>query len=321
MSSLLEQIDVSEIMSVKIYPISPERSVRDAHRMMKSKHVSGLPVLEDEKLVGIITGKDVHNVQREMMDRTKVRDVMTEQVVTAYADSPVSNALERMARAGLWRIVVVSRTGGVIGIITRSDIDRTSKILENKGYNVSGQLKCSSCGASLKPTLSNMVKCKYCGNITVFNKSMSYTKHAKIVRRRGTAIVETPKGIILVAGRRDGPWILPGGGAKKGERRMDAVVRELKEETGLVAKDCKYVFSYREPDDGRRIRNLHKVFLIKAEGIPRPRSDARHLAYWNGGSNIQPSRTTRALLEIYLNSKASRVYGVEGSHQSHNYKV
>ena len=304
MSSLLEQIDVSEIMSVKIYPISPERSVRDAHRMMKSKHVSGLPVLEDERLVGIITGKDVHNVQREMMDRTKVRDVMTEQVVIAYADSKVSNALEGMARAGLWRIVVVSRTGGVIGIVTRSDIDRASEILKDRGYGVLGPLKCPGCNAPLKVTLSNAIKCKFCGLITVFNGKTLQGRRAKIVRRRGTAIVETPKGIILVAGRREGPWILPGGGAKKGERRMDAVVRELKEETGLVAKDCKYLFSYHEPDDGRRIRNLHKVFLIKAEGIPRPRSDARHIAYWNGGSDVQPSRTTRALLEMYMNSKA-----------------
>lgn len=307
MSSLLEQIDVSEIMSVKIYPISPERSVRDAHRMMKSNHVSGLPVLEDERLVGIITGKDVHGVQREMMDRTKVGDVMTKQVVTAYADSKVSNALERMARAGLWRIVVVSRAGGVIGIITRSDIDRASKILEDRGYGGSGPLKCPGCGAPLKVTLSHVVKCEFCGLLTVINGKTLHGRRAKIVRRRGTAIVETPKGIILVAGRRDGPWILPGGGAKKGERRMDAVVRELKEETGLVAKECKYLFSYNDPDDGRKIRNLHKVFLIKAEGIPRPRSDARHIAYWNGGSNIQPSRTTRALLEMYMNSKAERL--------------
>ena len=125
----------------------------------------------------------------------------------------------------------------------------------------------------------------------------------RIVRRRGTAIVETPKGVLVIAGNR-GLYLLPGGGARRGESRMEATIRELREETGLVAKSCRYLFSYDDPDDGRRIRNLHKVFLIDADGEPRRKThESRYVGYWRPGSNLNVSRTTKLLIERYLSSK------------------
>ena len=64
-----------------------------------------------------------------------------------------------------------------------------------------------------------------------------------VIRRKGIAIVHTKKGILVVAGRSK-KYILPGGGAKKGESRQKAAIRELYEETGLKAKSSKYLFKY-----------------------------------------------------------------------------
>lgn len=129
-----------------------------------------------------------------------------------------------------------------------------------------------------------------------------------IVRRRGTAIVETKKGILVTASRH-GPFLLPGGGAEKWESRRRATKRELKEETGLESYDCKYLFTYNEPkynSDGkkRKIRNLHKVFLIKATGTPKPNyHDVSRIDYWTLNSNINISKTTRIIINKYLNLK------------------
>jgi ADP-ribose pyrophosphatase YjhB (NUDIX family) len=122
-----------------------------------------------------------------------------------------------------------------------------------------------------------------------------------IVRRRGTAIVDTDKGILVVSDGRKPVFLLPGGGARPGESRRRAAIRELEEETGLKTYYCRYLFTYNEPNDGRRIRNLHKVFLIKAYGIPTPNHrDVYYIAFWKPGSNIPISKTTEKIIKIYL---------------------
>jgi len=126
-----------------------------------------------------------------------------------------------------------------------------------------------------------------------------------IVRRRGTAIVETPRGILVTASRNK-LFLLPGGGAEKWESRRKATIRELREETGLKAYFWKYLFTWNEPKYSydkkkRKIRNLHKVFLIKAKGEPKPNyHDVSHIAYWTPSSNVKISRTTKAIIEKYL---------------------
>src|SRR5579862_9780637 len=81
-----------------------------------------------------------------------------------------------------------------------------------------------------------------------WQKSISLIPEKQIVRRRGTAIVDTDRGILLVSDR-GRLYLLPGGGAKKDESRMDAAQRGLKEETGLTAKSCRFLFSFDDPED------------------------------------------------------------------------
>ncbi len=131
------------------------------------------------------------------------------------------------------------------------------------------------------------------------NKLRNEDIQSQIVRRRGTAIVDTPKGILVAA--HHNTWLLPGGGANRGESREKAAIRELREETMLRATSCKYLFEYNEPDDGRKIRNLHKVFLIEAKDKPKPNHhDVHHLAFWKPDSNIKLSPTTMRIVNRYL---------------------
>lgn len=120
-----------------------------------------------------------------------------------------------------------------------------------------------------------------------------------MARRRGTAIVETPRGILVASGRHK-VFLLPGGNAKGGESRKRAAIRELREETSLKAYSCKYLFTYHEPKDSRH-RAFHKVFLIKATGYPKPHHhDVKYIGYWKPGSKIHLSRNTKKIIDIYL---------------------
>ncbi len=127
-------------------------------------------------------------------------------------------------------------------------------------------------------------------------------------RRHGVAIVDMEEGIVVVSGRRR-LFLLPGGGARKGESRERAAIRELKEETGLVAYSCEFLFqhvgskhrSYR----GGYFRNYSKVFLIKAIGKARPRNETKHIAYYRPECDIKIYYNTKLMIDKYLNWKTS----------------
>ncbi|MDD4083275.1 MAG: NUDIX domain-containing protein [Sphaerochaetaceae bacterium] len=129
------------------------------------------------------------------------------------------------------------------------------------------------------------------------------------IRKKGVALVETRKGILVVAGRRK-IYSLPGGGADKGESRRKASIRELREETNLKTKSSKYLFSYKgskwHDHKGRSVRNDAKVFLINAYGNARPKHEIKHVTYWNPKSKIHVSRGSLLLIRKYLESKEEK---------------
>ncbi|MFA5953367.1 MAG: NUDIX domain-containing protein [Candidatus Pacearchaeota archaeon] len=127
-----------------------------------------------------------------------------------------------------------------------------------------------------------------------------------IKRRKGIAIVETPKGIIVVAGKKK-KFTLPGGGANQGESRKDATIRELEEETTLKTKKIFYLFSYIGNawinHRGKEIRNHVKVFLVDAYGKAKPSNEIKYLSYWNPKSKIDISNRTESVIKNYLKLK------------------
>jgi 8-oxo-dGTP diphosphatase len=134
-------------------------------------------------------------------------------------------------------------------------------------------------------------------------------------RRRGTVILETPHGILLTGGRRAGretSFILPGGGAERGESRFVAALRELTEETHLRPYYAEIIFRHlgkvRPTMSGRhKFQDYHTVCLVKATGVPRPGGgDAKRIAYYNPGSSIRISTTTREIIGKYYEWKSKR---------------
>ncbi|MDO8872000.1 MAG: NUDIX domain-containing protein [Methanoregula sp.] len=114
-------------------------------------------------------------------------------------------------------------------------------------------------------------------------------------RKRGTAIVETSKGILVVRSH-NAKFLLPGGGVKGGESRIEAAIRELREETSLIAYEVKHLFNFKQS----------KVFLIKTNGTPHPRHEIAHVGFYSPGSSLQLSFDTIQIIQEYWNIKKSR---------------
>lgn len=142
--------------------------------------------------------------------------------------------------------------------------------------------------------------------ITLFNSTIKQIIKEKVYkRRRGTAIVETSQGIILVSGNED-YYLLPGGGAEPDESRQQAAIRELLEETGLKADSATYLFTYlgaTYQHKNKLYKNDHKVFLIKAQGIPEPCNEIKQIKYYNSHDKIKLSKSTSTILEKYLSNQ------------------
>lgn len=125
-------------------------------------------------------------------------------------------------------------------------------------------------------------------------------------RRRGTAIVETRKGILVTAGKSK-VFLLPGGGANRGESRVKAAMRELREETGLRPYYATYLFSHKgrmsKSHGHGYFQDHHTVCLVKAHGTPRPQREIQHVDFYKPGSIVHISGVTREIIQKYYRYK------------------
>jgi 8-oxo-dGTP pyrophosphatase MutT (NUDIX family) len=112
-------------------------------------------------------------------------------------------------------------------------------------------------------------------------------------KKRGTAIVKTEQGILLTK-TRSGLFLLPGGHTKKGEPRIIAAIRELKEETNLSSDYVEFLFEYDSSF------YAHKVFYIKSTGIPKALNEIEQLGYYPGIRRDHISRSSIEIIQRFL---------------------
>lgn len=121
-------------------------------------------------------------------------------------------------------------------------------------------------------------------------------------RRRGAAIIQTPKGILLVNER--GKFILPGGKAERGESRRIAVLREVMEETQMSPMSSEFLFKHtgvkKKLRRGGEFRDYAKVFLVKAKGEPKPSREVTKLAFYNENKKLPLDKDTKNILGRFL---------------------
>jgi CBS domain-containing protein/nucleotide-binding universal stress UspA family protein len=116
---------VKDLMSRDVHTIDPEAPLAEAAASLRGSGIRTLPVLDGDRLVGIITDRDITiRATARGLDPggAKVRDAMTEGVIRCFQDQPVNDATALMARHRIHRVVVLSRANELVGIISLEDV-------------------------------------------------------------------------------------------------------------------------------------------------------------------------------------------------------
>ena len=117
---------VREAMTSEVRLCSPDRSIREAAQMMIDQDIGALPVGENDRLVGMITDRDiaVRAVARGLGPQTKIREVMSPDVRYCFDDEELEDAAQNMGDLKVRRLPVLDRDKRLVGIIAISDLTR-----------------------------------------------------------------------------------------------------------------------------------------------------------------------------------------------------
>jgi tRNA nucleotidyltransferase (CCA-adding enzyme) len=116
-------IQLSDIMSFPVFTLTPDTTMEAAAVLLRDKGCTGVPVVENEKVVGIISRRDFRKIKKESQLATPVKAYMSRKVVTIGPEKSPMQAAQLMVKHDIGRLPVV-RKGRIIGIVTRSDTMR-----------------------------------------------------------------------------------------------------------------------------------------------------------------------------------------------------
>jgi CBS domain-containing protein len=132
---------VADVMHRDVRIASPEDTVQQAARLMREEDTGALPVGEGDRLVGMVTDRDMAmRVAAEGRDpaRTKVRDVMTSDVRYVFEDEDLRHVADNMAEQQVRRLPVMNREKRLVGVVSLSDIARQGGLEQEAGRALGG---------------------------------------------------------------------------------------------------------------------------------------------------------------------------------------
>ena len=121
---------VSEAMTRDVRVANPGQSIRDVAKIMAEIDAGSLPVGENDRLVGMITDRDIaiRAIAEGKGPDTPVREVMsTEQVLYCFEDEDLSHVAENMADNQVRRLPVMNREKRLVGIVALGDVAKKEK--------------------------------------------------------------------------------------------------------------------------------------------------------------------------------------------------
>ncbi len=120
---------VKDVMTSECQWISPDTSCTEAAQMMRDQDIGFLPVGENDKLIGMVTDRDIVvrcTAEGHDPKQTQVRSVMTQKTFYCYDDESVEDVCANMGDIQVRRLPVVNRDKRLVGVISFGDVSQAA---------------------------------------------------------------------------------------------------------------------------------------------------------------------------------------------------
>jgi CBS domain-containing protein len=120
-----ERMQLREIMTQEVEVIRLDATLQEAAQQMRASNIGAVPVCEGDRVVGILTERDLMSrATAEGRDpkRTRVREVMTPELITCFEDQESSEAIRVMHERQLRHLAMLSRDRRLVGIVSLRDL-------------------------------------------------------------------------------------------------------------------------------------------------------------------------------------------------------
>ena len=132
-------MQLRDISTESVQTLTPITTLQEAATVMRERDLGWMPVEESDKVVGIVTDRDIviRGVASALdMKTTAVREVMTKNIVSCNAGDDVEDACELMEREQVRRLCVLDDDGRLVGVVSladlaqRGDDDKSAEVLQ-----------------------------------------------------------------------------------------------------------------------------------------------------------------------------------------------
>ena len=130
-------MQLKDIITTSVETVTPDASLADAAKIMKSQDLGWLPVTQDKRVMGIITDRDITiRCIAEGKDprQCKVQDVMSRDVFACEIDDSIEDACKTMEEEQVRRLVVLDANENLVGVVSLADLaeqtDESDEVLK-----------------------------------------------------------------------------------------------------------------------------------------------------------------------------------------------
>lgn len=116
---------IKDFMSSRVDTLSPDQTVAEAAKMMRDDDVGAIPVAENDRLIGMVTDRDI--VVRSLANgrdasQMPVREVMSDKLLYCFEDQDIAEVAQNMGDQQVRRLPVMNRDKQLVGIVSLGDI-------------------------------------------------------------------------------------------------------------------------------------------------------------------------------------------------------